>query len=118
MKIHDNENNSESQEHLEENRERFSLQCLKVLELLRTGKRLTTINAPTYGILSLPRRIKDLKDKNGIIIDWIWLHDDKGRKTIKEWYWKPKTDAEAIHHFANSLIEIATKDQYVNGKLF
>ena len=29
-----------------------------------------------------------------------------------------RTDAEAIHQFANDLINAATKDQYVNGKLF
>lgn len=86
MKLHSKENNDESQQHLEENKEKFSAQCLKVLELLRQGKRLTTMNAPSYGILSLPRRIKDLRDHNAIHIDEKWKEDDDGNKICKEWF--------------------------------
>jgi Helix-turn-helix domain len=80
--IHQIENNPESQCHLNENKKHFSDQCKKVLALLKDGVRLTTINAVQYGILSLPRRIKDLKDFNGIEIKERWLTDPK----IKEWY--------------------------------
>lgn len=83
--IHDRENNPESEQHLKENNKKFSKQCLKVMELLHRGIRLTTINAVSYGILSLPRRILDLKE-NGIKIDEQWLLDDNGKRTIKEWY--------------------------------
>lgn len=83
--IHDSENNPESETHLKENNKKFSKQCLKVMELLHRGIRLTTINAVSYGILSLPRRILDLKE-NGIKIDEQWLLDDNGKRTIKEWY--------------------------------
>lgn len=68
LHTHLQENNKESQAHLEKNAARFSRQCLLVLELLYRGKRLTTLNAPAYGIRSLPRRIKDLRDRNGITI--------------------------------------------------
>lgn len=91
MKTHSRENNKESQKNLDENKGKFSRQCLKVLELLRQGKRLTTYNSPGYGILSLPRRIKDLRDYNGIenIVDeW-----DK-EKGVKVWYINFKTDKE------------------------
>lgn len=90
MKIHKHENNPESQSHLTGNKEKFSAQCLKVLELLRQGKRLTTMSAPGYGILSLPRRIKDLRDHNGvenIVDEW-----DKVAG-VKVWYMNFKTDA-------------------------
>jgi len=92
MRVHEYENNKESQDHLYENRAKFSQQCLRVLELLRQGKRLTTINAPGYGILSLPRRIKDLRDKNGIDnISDQWLIDEEGKRTTKEWFINFKT---------------------------
>jgi hypothetical protein len=92
MTIHDRENNEESEEHLKENHKKFSQQCLKVLELLRQGKRLTTMNAPSHGILSLPRRIKDLRDYHGVHIDEQWLLDNDGKQTIKEWFINKKTD--------------------------
>lgn len=91
MIIHSHDNNPESEKHLSDNCKKFSQQCLKVLELLRQGKRLTTMNAPGYGILSLPRRIKDLRDHNGItnIVDeW-----DKDQRT-KVWYMKFFTEVE------------------------
>lgn len=86
IELHQIENNSESQAHLNENRERFTKGCNKVLKLLQEGKRLTTINAVQYGILSLARRIKDLRDCNGVEIKDRWLTDENGRRTIKEWY--------------------------------
>lgn len=92
IEIHQLENNPESQKHLHENHKKFSQQCLRVLELLRQGKRLTTINAPSYGILSLPRRIKDLRDWHGVHIDDQWLLDGNGKQTVKEWFINFKTD--------------------------
>lgn len=87
LKTHLHENNKESQTHLEENEQKFSQQCLKVLELLNQGKRLTVLNAGGYGISSLPRRIKDLRDRNQVknIIDE-WVKDHKGKKLYKEWF--------------------------------
>lgn len=93
FEIHDRENNKESEQHLKENHKKFSNQCLKVLELLRQGKRLTNLNAHSYGILSLPRRILDIK-VNGIHIDDQWLYDSEGKRTIKEWYLNFQTDQQ------------------------
>lgn len=96
LQTHLQENNNESQVHLEKNAIKFSRQCLMVLELLYQGKRLTTLNAPTYGIRSLPRRIKDLRDRNGItIIQDQWL-DKNGNPCVgtgeqKEWFIEFKT---------------------------
>lgn len=93
IETHQRENNDESEKHLQENQKKFSKQCLKVWELLRQGKRLTTMNAPNYGILSLPRRVADLRE-NGVHIDDQWLYDSDGKRTIKEWFINFKTHRE------------------------
>jgi hypothetical protein len=80
MRVHQSENNSESQLNLFENMAHFSEQCLTVLKLLKQGKRLTVRDALIeYDIHSLPRRILDLKE-NGIPVKDSW----KGK--IKEYY--------------------------------
>lgn len=87
LKTHLQENNKESQTHLEENEQKFSQQCLKVMELLNQGKRLTVVNAITFGISSLPRRIMDLRERNGITtIKDQWIKDTNGKRLYKEWW--------------------------------
>jgi hypothetical protein len=110
MKIHSEENNAESEKHLKENKTKFSQQCLRVLELLRQGKRLTTSNAPGYGILSLPRRIKDLRDKNGIAVNERWLQDEKGSNTIKEWFIDEKTENQIVKEVRYKAKEMTAAD--------
>src|SRR5690348_5468285 len=85
--LHNNENNPDSQSNLEQNAQKFSQQCLKVLEILNQGKKLTVANAISYGINSLPRRILDLRERNGItnIIDE-WVRDGNGKRLYKQWY--------------------------------
>lgn len=83
--VHDNENNPESAEHLKQNRQHFSNQCLKVLEILNQGKRLTVANAIGYGIMSLPRRIGDIKE-GGIKVEDEWVKDGNGKRLYKEWF--------------------------------
>ena len=57
------ENNLESQEHFDNNRDKFSNQCKIVYDALMSGERLTTTTALLkYGVGDLRRRIKDLKD--------------------------------------------------------
>lgn len=94
--IHEHENNSESAAHLAVNKERFSLQCLKVLEAFLKGERLTTLKAITkYGIGDLRRRIKDLKDYHHIPIAEQWHLDEDGKTTRnKEWFINFKTEKE------------------------
>jgi hypothetical protein len=56
--IHSRENNSESQEDLEQNEKVFSEQCALVYRLLKSGMRLTVADALNeYKIGHLPRRI-------------------------------------------------------------
>lgn len=87
INTHIRENNKESQQHLEENEQLFSDQCLKVMQLLNKGIRLTVLEAHKMGISSLPRRIKDLRDRNNITnIKDEWVVDGKGKKLYKQWF--------------------------------
>lgn len=87
LHTHLQENNKESQKHLEENAPKFSQQCLKVMELLNQGHRLTVASAMSHGISSLPRRILDLRERNGItLIKDQWVEDSKGKNLHKEWW--------------------------------
>lgn len=89
--VHEIENPPEQQEHLDNNREYFSKQCTKVFGLLMEGKRLTVLNAITeYGVASLPRRLKDLKE-NGVHIndEWVVINPDKPK--IKVWFMNEET---------------------------
>ncbi len=84
--IHRRENNIESQAHLEENEIHFSEQCKRVLQILRTGIRLTRISAATeYKIMSLERRVADINQGNEIIKK-SWVTDETGKKLFKEYY--------------------------------
>jgi hypothetical protein len=67
---HHRENNSRSESHLKAHKAHFSEQCTKLYNILKTGTKLTVLEAMTdHGIGSLPRRVKDLKD-GGIKIDF------------------------------------------------
>ena len=57
------ENNQESQKFFDENTGHFTKQCKDLFKILLKGERVTTLTAIVkYGIASLPRRIKDLRD--------------------------------------------------------
>lgn len=87
MHTHIWENNEESQKFLEENANKFGEQCLKIMKLFYQGKKLTVLNAMNYGIASLPRRIKDLRDRNKVTtIKDEWVYDSKGKKLYKQWF--------------------------------
>lgn len=89
--VHEIENLPEQQEHLDNNREYFSKQCTKVFGLLMEGKRLTVLNAITeYGVASLPRRLKDLKE-NGVHINDEWIIIDPDKPKIKVWFMSEET---------------------------
>lgn len=110
MELHNRENNLDNEKHKSANEERFSEQCRKVLELLKSGVVLTTGKALTeFGIGDLRRRIKDLKDMNGIKdIQWRWHLDKDGNTTrFKEWFMeipKPPTKKEIVEKW-NSLVQ-------------
>lgn len=79
---HIHENNATSQAFVNEHRQHFNTQCQRVYTLLRQGHRLTVMSAMNdYGIMSLPRRCADLREK-GILIKSEFI---KGQK-VKEYY--------------------------------
>jgi hypothetical protein len=85
VELHARENNQESEDFLNENHERLSKQATYVLKLLKRGERLTVPKALGLGIMSLPRRIMDLKE-SGIEIKDTWLKDSNGKRIMKEWF--------------------------------
>lgn len=86
LSVHKSENNSESEIHLKENRQHFSNQCQQVLELLKSGIRLTRKDGMTiYNINSVERRIKDLIE-NGVDVKKEWVRDEEGKKIYVEYF--------------------------------
>lgn len=81
--VHEHENNHVSQSHLDANREHFAGKCLTVYEWLMFGHNLTVLWAANNKVSSLPRRLKDLKDK-GMLISEKW---DEG---VKIWFLTPE----------------------------
>ena len=89
LKTHIHENSKESLGFLEENEGKFTEECWKVLQILNTGVRLTVAKAiaEPYFISSLPRRILDLRERNGITsIKDDWIRDGRGKRVCKEWW--------------------------------
>lgn len=109
LHTHLHENNKESQSHLESNEQKFSDQCLKVLELLNRGVRLTVMEAVKHNILSLPRRLKDLRDRNGITdIKEDWVKNAAGKKLYKVWYkegLRPPTKKKVVQQHSQNIIQ-------------
>lgn len=86
FEIHQRENRPENQAHLDENRDRWSAQCHKVYALLRSGVRLSRLQAANvYSIMSLERRIADLI-ANGVEIQKEWVRNSEGKKLYIEYY--------------------------------
>lgn len=78
---HAAENNRESLNNLNDNRKKFSKQCLLVIDLLNSGEVLTVKSAMIkHNINSLPRRILDIKEKLNIQIPERW------NGNYKEWF--------------------------------
>lgn len=70
FQTHENENNKESQANLDKNRKRFNAKCKIVFDRLMAGEELTVLQCANDGIASLPRRIKDIREKGVEISDY------------------------------------------------
>lgn len=98
FKVHTTENCET--EHLEKNHTHFSKQCEKVFDLLMRGQEISVISAiHEHNIMSLPRRIKDLKEC-GVKISDKWIECWKNKPEIKHWYLSKK-DKEFNQQFLN-----------------
>ena len=85
---HEREYSPDTESYLQENYQRLSECCMKVLRILHTGKRLTTKEASALGIPYLPIRIKDLRDKakiEGIKDEWV-RDPETGKRLYKEYF--------------------------------
>lgn len=79
-------NNEESDTHAKENEQKFSEQCKRIYDYLKSGKRITTMVAmTTLRIGHLQRRIKDLTDIFEIDVQSEWVKGE-GKKRYKEYY--------------------------------
>ena len=60
-------------------------QCKSILAHLRSGKRITGLEAlRLFGCIHLPRRILDLKESGHVIADE-WVKDERTGKRFKEY---------------------------------
>lgn len=86
--VHVRENKQSNEDHLNANRQKFTGQCAIVLSLLQQGHVLSSYTAMTqWHIGHLPRRIKDLKDEGGVIIEDQFELDSSGKATRnKIWF--------------------------------
>lgn len=70
--VHINENNESSQSHLNNNRIRFSKQCLTLIHAMLNGEKLTSEKAVfQYHIMSPIRRFNDIIEA-GIAVRYEW----------------------------------------------
>lgn len=85
-------NNRGSELFYEENMVKFKKSCQKVVDILKTGKRLTVLEAISrYGISSLPRRAADINTayRNAGLSEPIkneWVRDESGKRLYKYWF--------------------------------
>lgn len=87
FKIHEFENTKDNQANLDQNKVKFSGQAKYVLELLRKGYKLTRKSAMVdFGVMSLERRIKDLRDYHKIDIKAEWVLKEDGKRSHKIYY--------------------------------
>lgn len=83
--IHTTENNSDTQRHLFENRQKFKSDAEYLLNLLKDGKELSNMNVAMMGIES--RRLRDLyaSIEN---VKRKWVEQDGKRKYVVYYYEK------------------------------
>lgn len=83
--LHQKENDTKTQEHLNENFEKFSNHCKIVMSLLYSGKRLTSrCLEAEYGIDG--RRLRDVFHARPDIVKKRWVKDDTGKTRFVEYF--------------------------------
>lgn len=115
---HNIENNPESQAHLEENFSKFSGDCLTVLKLLYSGKKLTARQLEKDYDLD-GRRLRDVYAARPDIIRRSWVLDASGKRTKWKEYWIEiitPTKAQAIE-IGQQILDAMNKE-IKQGELF
>lgn len=104
INVHQRENNIVSEAWLEANKGLFSESCLSVLKALVAGIELTTDNAKELaGTRSLPRRILDLRQNNGISISSEWILNEQGKRTVMKYYMTAEDKAKSLSVLLNKM---------------
>lgn len=97
--VHVRENAASNEQHLNENRQKFTGQCAIVLSLLQKGVVLSSYSAMVqYHVGHLARRIKDLRDECGIdSIEDQFEYDNSGKITRnKIWFIREALSEETM----------------------
>lgn len=101
--IHARENNTLSESHLNQYREKFTHDCFEVLKKLVRGEKLTMKSAIVSGLTGdLRRRVKDLKDY-GIPIQADYLENKETgvKDSFKTYYMTDSDKAKAFEVMLN-----------------
>ena len=108
IQTHTRENNPISESHLEQFKEKFSKDCFEILKRLVAGESLTVEIAVVSKLTnSLPRRIKDLRDKCGVQISDEWLLDREGKRVCMRWFMNEYDKAYTLQVMLNRMKKAA-----------
>jgi hypothetical protein len=105
---HTRENNPLSEAHLEQFKEKFSRDCFEILKRLVAGEELTVEIAVLSKLTnSLPRRIKDLRDKWQVKISDQWVLNNEGKRSHMKWFMNEADKVESLKVLLNRMKEAA-----------
>lgn len=99
---HIKENSEDTERHLSENRRKFESDCVFLLKLMMTGRRLTTQAVRDMKIDD--RRLRNLHESGRCKREW--MHNEKGKRTHVEYFCdiaKPPTKKEITSKFSELL---------------
>ncbi len=117
--IHPTENNSESQNHLDANLDKFKGDAKIVMQLLFSGKRLTgRVLETVYGIDS--RRLRDVIKARPDIVKKCWVKDESNKTKFMEYFiepFKPPTKTYLQEWWDEFLLNDKPKPQLIQGSL-
>jgi len=83
--IHEKEDNQDSQQHLDENLDKFKGDMKIVMQLLYSGKRLTAQSlVQNYGIAD--RRLRDAIAARPNVIKKVWVKDKNDKRLYVEYF--------------------------------
>ena len=111
--IHEKENNQDTESFLKSNGKKFQGDCLTVMKLLYSGKRLSGHELQvTYGLHD--RRLRDCFNARPDIVKREWVLNDAGKRMYVEYFipkFSPPTKSELqkwFTDFQNETSRIAT----------
>ena len=105
MMLHQHESGIESQQHLDENLDKFNGDAKIVMQLLYSGIRLTAMElVAKYGIAD--RRLRDVIKARPDVVKKEWKLNDEGKRMYMEYFippFKPPTKKEVIKFYQQQI---------------